>query len=130
LPPLLLALISADVAIAHEPSPNGRVTDLGMKSPPGVYYPKPYFSRAYLQAFELVPGQAPLHFRLQPWDNYARFRHGVAAPGLTSGSVEADLFAYRYADDFTTTYQPIQEARRATAAPVLPQATSAAQRRR
>ena len=66
----------------------------------GVYYRGPYYSRQYLQAFRLQPGQKPLLFRLQPWQNYAQFRPAEPIPGLTNGSVEANVYPYRYTPGF------------------------------
>ena len=69
--------------------------------PAGAYLSTPYYSRAYLQPFELRPGQNPLIIRLAPIDNYARYRLGGPVPGLTNGSVDSNVFPYRYGPDFT-----------------------------
>jgi hypothetical protein len=70
----------------------------------GAYYPGMYYSRAYLQDFQLQPGETPLVFRLRPFQHYGRYAYGQPIePGLTRGTVESTRFPYRYAWDFEPT---------------------------
>lgn len=64
--------------------------------PPGVYYPGPFYSRQYLQDFPLRPDQAPIYYRLIPFEHYGQYRLGTPVPGLTTGHIHSNRFVYRY----------------------------------
>ena len=97
----LLVLLLGSPSQAGLPGGHGKSSDIAIRFAPGVYYPqRPYYSRAYLQPFELQRGQNPLIIRLAPFDNYARFRLGNPVTGLTEGTVDSDVFPYRYGSGF------------------------------
>lgn len=99
---MLVSLLVAAGSLSAHDSPLGiahqvhEPAGVDLKFKAGVYYPRPYYSRAYLQDFVLEEGQIPLTIRLQPFDNYARFRLGTPIPNLTDGTVQSNVFPYRY----------------------------------
>lgn len=92
---LMLVTMCSPIAGGGEPSLfslNGN----DLRLPPGEYYPGPYYSRGYLQAFPLTPNQQPIYFRLIPFEHYGEYRLGTPVPGLTSGDIQSNWFPYRY----------------------------------
>jgi hypothetical protein len=68
---------------------------------PGAYHPGYYYSRSYLQPFELGPNEFPLTFRLRAYRHYARHRQADVWPAFGGSS----MFPYRYAPDFKSSLQ-------------------------
>lgn len=96
---MLLAAFSATDARGGDHSKIGAFGG-EVRTRPGVYYPGPYYSLSYKQAFPLRPGQQPIMYWLAPFQHYGEIRYGQPVPGLTRGYPNSDYFPYRYAFDF------------------------------
>lgn len=79
--------------------------DFAQTAGPGVYYPGPYYSRTYLQRFNLLPNQRMIYLRLAPYQHYGAHRLGWPTPGIAYGSPESDRFPYRYTYGFVAPHK-------------------------